>query len=281
MLSVKKLFIFIHLIFLLILVPVGAFAWFLGQGPGSFFFLIFMGVACLLTGAILVLDLFLLSVQDVLTPFLARDVHALYQALSVRLFHEHRFSSWAINYYLLTCLKLGYAWQLKELEILVRAKDAHRLPEFAHFFSLHYLASESAEDSKAWYLATFTYRNLRKKNRLHFDYMFKVLSLNEMPAAMEQLCWLLKRPLDPYLALLCVYFSHTVLIKAPEESAGLACLRKALPRQEKFIIKKRVYLQNMIKNRQEGKVDVHFLLLENVAKQAMEWLKSWTVRSQV
>lgn len=229
--------------------------------------------------ALLIFDSFLLSLYDVLVPFLKKDLNGLYQALVSRLFEQQKFSSWAISYYLLLCMKLGYSWRLKELETLVvQSKKMSLFPKYAHFFSLHYLANNSLEESKTWYLAVFQYKHLKEENTLHFDYAFKLLSLEQDDEVLQQLECLLSRKLDPYLALLTVYFAFTLLEKMDPESPEALHLWKHLPKQQSFIEKQKHYLKKIILNSNNYEVDIHSILLKNIAKQAMGWLESWTAQ---
>ncbi len=278
MLTVKRLFFAIHILFALII----GFAWgivmVMGFDTASLPFMLFISIATLLVLVLVIFDIFLAYHNDLLTPFVDRDLGALYKALENRIFNRMQFSSTLISYYLLLCLKLGYSWRLRELEALVKEKKPTRYGALVHFFSLHYLANGNLEECRTWYTQVFAHKNIKEKNDVHFDYAFKLISLGEVNAALEQMQWLLNEKLSPFLALLTVYLTLIMLEKLPSDSPYISAASQSLMRQQSFVSQKKSYLKKLVSNSNNYKVDIHFILLENIAKEAIGWLESWTAR---
>ncbi len=278
MLTLKRLFFIIHILFALII----GFAWgivtVMGFSTASLPFIFFISFSTLLVLVLAIFDIFLLSHNDLLMPFVDRDLGALYKALEHRIFNRLQFSSTLISYYLLLCLKLGYSWRLKELENLVQEKKPARYASLAHFFSLHYLANANLQECRSWYPKVFAQKNIKEKNDLHFDYAFKLISLGEINPALEQMQWLLEKKLSPFLALLTVYLTLIMLEKLPQDSPHISAISENLMRQKHFVLQKKAYLKKLVSNSNNYKVDIHFILLENIAKEAIGWLESWTAQ---
>lgn len=279
MITFKRLFFIIHLLFILIIAFAGFLMVMLGfNSLSSLPFVLFLCFSTLLLSILGTFDILILLHNDLLLPFVERDPAALYRALEHRIFNRLQFSSFFISYYLLLCTKLGYSWKLKELETLVQAKKMSSYPKLAHFFSLQYLANGNLEECRSWYPAVLQYKTVKRKNDIHFDYAFKLIGLNEGAAALEEMQKLLQKKTDPFLTLLIVYLVLIILEKLPSDSPYIISMSQNLMQKQKILARQKAYLKKMITNSNNYKVDIHFILLENIAKEAMGWLESWTAQ---
>ncbi|MGL4524448.1 MAG: hypothetical protein ACRCVN_02850 [Spirochaetia bacterium] len=275
--SIRKFIVYTNLCFISAFVLCTLVFWILKIAPGTPIFTVSTLMGSLIFLCLFIFNILALFFQDLITALLMRDIKDLKDKLEIWIFQKERFWPFLISYYLLLSMRMGLPWKIHDLELLVLSRRIKLFPDLAHFFSLHYMSNTSMEEAQTWYSATLKYKKLQRRHNIYIDYILKLISENKKDAALPIILDLLRTPVPAMEKLIGVYLCFMILDDIPSpwplDTQDISHLRK----HENWLIHKKDYLSKILNHSHSYEIDIHKILLANITKQALGWLKSWKI----